>query len=318
MCKYCGCTSLQNITISNSVTEIRDLSFYGCTSLQSVTIPNSVTTIGVYAFYLCNSLQSVTIPNSVTTIEYDAFAGCTSLQSIVCTSEVLTIKGDAFYGVVATAYVPAASAALYKALEWGGYITMAYLPDYTRSTQVGDFGTICLPYDYTPVGATLYNIESIEDNTVVLTMVEGNQGQLNTAYIYQATAPEQNFPYVPGQDWEPVSEDVTTGVLTSPAEYSVVPEGSYILQTQNDVQAFYKVDGETYIMPHRAYLTPGSIGSEAAPGLSLAIHEDNQTGIDAVRALTQGSPVIYGLDGRRLSTLQKGLNIVGGVKVLVK
>jgi hypothetical protein len=32
----------------------------------------------------------------------------------------------------------------------------------------------------------------------------------------------------------------------------------------------------------------------------------------------QGTPAIYDLNGRRLGTLQKGLNIVDGVKVIVK
>ena len=39
-----------------------------CTSLTNVTIPNSVTNIGDYAFDYCTSLTNVTIPNSVTSI----------------------------------------------------------------------------------------------------------------------------------------------------------------------------------------------------------------------------------------------------------
>jgi hypothetical protein len=130
---------------------------------------------------------------------------------------------------------------------------------------------------------------------------------------------EQNFPYVAGEALNTELADVTTGVLTSPSSYSAVPDGSYMLQTQDSVQAFYKVDGETYIMPHRAYLTPDAVGS-SLDGLSLqfASDEGNQAGIETIRALTQGAPAIYDLNGRRHSTLQKGLNIVGGVKVIVK
>jgi hypothetical protein len=154
---------------------------------------------------------------------------------------------------------------------------------------------------------------------VILSAVEGNHGLANTTYIYQATEAEQNFPYVSGTDLNTELEDVTTGMLTSPAEYSAVPEGSYMLQTQNGVQAFCKVDSGTYIMPHRAYLTLGAEGSNSdALGLQYTSNDDNQAGIETILALPQVAPAIYDLNGRRRSTLQKGLNIVGGVKVFVK
>jgi hypothetical protein len=301
-----------------TVTAIGDRAFRNCVDLQSVTLPESVTMIGDYAFLWCTNLQSVTIPGSVTTIRDYAFMECSNLSSFTCTSEVLILGSSVFDDITATAYVPIASADLYEGLDWGGDITIEYLNDYVRSTPLGAFGTICLPYDYISEGATLYSIESIEDNTVVLTMVEGNQGIANTAYLYRATEEEQNFPYVPDEDLN-YGEDVTTGVLTSPAEYTIVPEGSYMLQTQDDVQAFYKVDGETYIKPHRAYLTLDTdADSEALPCLYLAFNEGNVTALDAIRALMQGTPAIYDLNGRRLGTLQKGLNIVDGVKVIVK
>jgi hypothetical protein len=311
-----GCSNLQDIKLPESVTTIGRNVFSRCSSLQSITIPDNVTTIGGNAFKSCTSLQNVSIPNSVTTIGDSAFYGCAKLNNITFTSEVLTLKGNVFYGVVATAYVPAASAPIYKALEWGGDIAIEYLNEYKRSTQVGDFGTICLPYDYTPEGATLYNIESIEDNKVILTTVEGNQGLANTAYIYQATEDEQNFSYVTGESLNTELVNVTTGALTSPAEYGVVPEDSYVLQTLGGVQAFYKVDSEIYIKPHRAYLTLDS--NSAAPSLHFTFGEGNLTGLEAIRTVTQATPAIYDLNGRRLSSLQNDLNIVGGVKVFVK
>ena len=50
------------------ITKIGDRAFVECTSLESITIPNSVTKIGLCAFGVCSSLKSITIPDSVTEI----------------------------------------------------------------------------------------------------------------------------------------------------------------------------------------------------------------------------------------------------------
>ena len=92
------CESLQSVTIPNSVTKIEDGAFSSCNSLQSITIPNSVTSIGDYAFELCKSLQSVTIPNSVTSIGDHAFELCESLQSVTIPNSVTSIGDHAFRG----------------------------------------------------------------------------------------------------------------------------------------------------------------------------------------------------------------------------
>jgi len=90
---FCGCTSLTNVTIGNSVIIIGDSTFYSCTSLADVTIPNSVTTIGGGAFASCTSLADVTIPNSVITIGGGAFGSCTSLTNVTIGTNVTSVNG---------------------------------------------------------------------------------------------------------------------------------------------------------------------------------------------------------------------------------
>jgi hypothetical protein len=91
-----NCSSLQSVTIPNSVTRIGEYAFDGCSSLASVTIPNSVTRIGYYAFRNCSSLQSITIPSSVTSIGYNAFDGCSKLASVTLPNSVKSIGAAAF------------------------------------------------------------------------------------------------------------------------------------------------------------------------------------------------------------------------------
>ncbi|WP_418581135.1 leucine-rich repeat protein [Prevotella sp.] len=63
-------------SIRKGVKVIGDRAFCGCKSLTNINIPNSVTTIGRGAFSRCNSLTSITIPNSVVTIIGNPFSTC--------------------------------------------------------------------------------------------------------------------------------------------------------------------------------------------------------------------------------------------------
>ena len=88
-------TSLTNVTIGNSVTNIADLSFLG-TGLKSVKIPNSVLYIGFRAFSDCYSLTSVTIGTNVIALETSCFSACTSLGSITIPNSVTYIGNRSF------------------------------------------------------------------------------------------------------------------------------------------------------------------------------------------------------------------------------
>ena len=81
------CSSLESVTIPDSVIIIAENAFSGCTDLTSVTIPNSVTSIGSGAFWGCTGLRNVTISDSVTFIGNYVFADCSSLINITVDSE---------------------------------------------------------------------------------------------------------------------------------------------------------------------------------------------------------------------------------------
>ena len=92
------CSSLESVTIPNSVTSIGNEVFVGCSNLTNVVISDSVTYISSWAFLNCSSLTSVTIPNSVISIGYYAFAGCSNLTNVVIGDSVIYISGWAFAG----------------------------------------------------------------------------------------------------------------------------------------------------------------------------------------------------------------------------
>ena len=55
----------ENVTLSNSITEILRETFYMCEALEIVKIPASVTTIGENSFSGCKQLKEVHVPISV-------------------------------------------------------------------------------------------------------------------------------------------------------------------------------------------------------------------------------------------------------------
>ena len=133
------CTTLQTITIPDSVTLIGDYAFSGCSSLTSFTIPNSVTSIGSVAFYNCSSLTSVTIPESVTSIGDGAFRYCSGLTSITIGNSVTSIGNSAFDNCRSLASVTIGNSVTSigeGAFYWCRSLTSITIPD--SVTTLGD------------------------------------------------------------------------------------------------------------------------------------------------------------------------------------
>lgn len=70
---FTACTTLDSISIPNSVKAISDYAFGTCTSLTSIVIPDGVISLGTYVFYSCTKLQKVSIPSSVIEIGTKSF-----------------------------------------------------------------------------------------------------------------------------------------------------------------------------------------------------------------------------------------------------
>ena len=79
---FSHCTSLESITIPDSVTNIGNSLFMNCANLTSINIPRAATTIDAHAFNGCANLTSINIPRAITTIGYCAFDDCTNLTDV--------------------------------------------------------------------------------------------------------------------------------------------------------------------------------------------------------------------------------------------
>lgn len=93
---FYGCSSLENITLPETVTSIGEYAFYSCTSLQEIGGYENVLSIGKYCFANCNSLVHFTIPNAVSDINVSCFQG--SGAEITLHNNIVYLRNMCFSG----------------------------------------------------------------------------------------------------------------------------------------------------------------------------------------------------------------------------
>ena len=110
---FCGCNSLEEVTINAAITEIPENAFYacenlsqvnwhnnitkigrsafnGCLVLENITLPSALTEIGEYAFFDCQAITQIEIPAGVSSLGEYAFMRCFELESVVFAGSLLT------------------------------------------------------------------------------------------------------------------------------------------------------------------------------------------------------------------------------------
>ena len=93
--QFFGCSALQNLHISDGVTEIPEDFAYGCSALQNLHLPSSLKTIGRYAFSSNKSLREIELPDGLTTISETAFMN-SGLQTLILPESVTSLGYRAF------------------------------------------------------------------------------------------------------------------------------------------------------------------------------------------------------------------------------
>lgn len=196
---------------------------------------------------------------------------------------------------------------------------------YTLKAQ---YGTIILPINYyKPNNVKLYSCDGEQNGVLTLTEYTGT-GPKNKPYIIEytdeatmPTAEDSKVYQLIGYSNEAATtnqqEGWLTGVLQDETFY--VPNGSYVLARNKNTgkQGFFRTNGSVICPQYKCYLTLPATSSTAAKELYFD-NNGTTTGIEAIFGGENNEVVIYDLSGKRLSRLQKGVNIVNGHKVIVK
>lgn len=188
----------------------------------------------------------------------------------------------------------------------------------TMTVKANKWGTFIAPFAVTiPDGVNAYTVTGVSGTSIVKSDPLVTTIPANTPVILENTTESlisQNFN---GKDIS--SEDsYTVGLLTGvyTAETIAASDGDntrYVLQTQEDVQAFYKVTSDFTASPNRCYLTV-----PVASGVKAFYLDGDETAVSSVKADELQGATIYNLAGQRVNKAQKGVYIINGKKVAVK
>ena len=195
----------------------------------------------------------------------------------------------------------------------------------TLAAKAGKYGTVIFPFtpdvsSYTDL--KFYSCASVENNYVQIEEVATPAA--NTPYLVKNNGASDFSQTLSG--WGSAAADsydagLLTGVYTGATiAASAGNTTNYVLQTQGDVQAFYKVDADFTATAYKAYLTVSENNAKAR----AFFFDGESTGVEAIAALVADEvEAIYTAAGVKVESLQKGLNIVvlkGGKtqKVFVK
>lgn len=199
---------------------------------------------------------------------------------------------------------------------------------YTRTGIKNQFGTLVVPFDVNGMGADydLYKLDQVCENELVLRMVDvdDNGGIVpagtpvvfrlhdDLAGDYSLTLTAANTT-VSGQLAE--RPEAYGYQVVGTYETTVLDENDYFI-SNNQFWRVYDTMVEisswgVKVAPFRAYIHPTEAGAKAnSLSIRIADEDDDVTAVETLNALTEGNAEYYDMNGRRINSLQKGVNIV--------
>ena len=284
-----GCSGLTSVTLPNSLTSIGYGAFYGCTGLTSVVIPNSVTSIGGKAFYNCSNLIAVIIPNSVTSFGEETFGGCTGLTSITIPNSMTSIGAYVFKDCSNLIAVNIPNSVTY--IGSGAFSGCSGLT------------SISIPNSVTTIGYMAFiNCSGLSSITIPNSVTSIEMGAFSGCSALTSITIPNSVTSIKGNAFQHCDNLISVTML-NPTPVAI---NSYVFTNRTNATL---------------YVPQGSKSAYQAADYwkeFKEIIEIDPSGIDQIMSNGQNNAKIFTLDGKRISEPQKGINIIGGQKVVVK
>lgn len=344
---FSGCSNLVNVTLEDGCTSISGNGFAG-TGITSITIPATLKMINMESFYGCPNLKTVTMKYKddgvmgMTSIYSNAFGNCPKLEDFYCEVPFanMYVDGNPFENSKleegATLHVPSADVTSYQTTTpWSQFPYVVALagsttpptptiPDNITAT-IGTLGMATLYSEYaldfsgvTGLKAYIVSAFTPATNRAILTQVYDVPAKTGVVLVGAADTYT-----IPTTTTETYVANLLKGVSESTMMWS--SDGmntNYILANGTNGLGFYVVqDGGTNLAAGKAYLAIPKSASSAAPSfVMMNLEGADVTGIESIEnsVADMAGKAVYNLNGQRQNGLKKGINIVGGKKMIVK
>lgn len=296
-----------------------------------------------WAFEKCSGLSGeVVIPSTIKRIESGAFQECENLNknsktpSEVTLPESLEAMGDHAFGgnYIKTLKFKSLPEGVFNyvydvttrtvSLTDASFVSDKPHPamnidtiSYTR-TLSDKWGTLVLPFAIVPTGKEpyrIYTIEAINESELVLSSIRGKVAA-GTPCVVQRIGKQTELCFKADRAWlnvTPRTIDIADMTLNGTFWTKELDEGFIIAKDRFWSVADLKNSSSTVkgvkVGPFRAWLS----GTSASGTTQFAMRiKDTTTGIDAsaIDVLNDADAEYYDLNGKRIESLQRGVNIV--------
>ena len=330
-------SDLLEVTMGEGVERIEDQAFSQCNSLTTVTLPSTLNYIGKEAFVYCPNLSEIALPDGVTYIGDSAFENC-PITEVNLTEGLTYLGGWSFAGSKLTEVVIPDGL---TQIQWCTFLNCENLRDVTIGKDVTFIDTSAFG------GLASLETLTLEDSDAALglsSMGVFGASPMNTLYLgrpvhgswfLQTELEDVAFGggchTVAGFNNAPLLKKVSFAETVAAIDEEAFA-GSEVIEEvvcESSVPATLAENAFTEVVYAEANLSVPA-GSEdtyrAAEGWSNFLRVNNQTvgveELDADSSFTvfdmQGRMVKENVNKEAVMTLEKGLYIINGKKVMVK
>lgn len=341
---FLNCQYLTSVTLGNKVKNIGDEAFAYCPALTSVNIPSSTITIGRSAFRYCEGLTSINIPKSLTSIGNEAFEGCNNISSLKvesgntvydsrdnCNAIIITSGNTLFLGCK-TSTIPNSVTSI------GDYAfnNCKGLAEITIPNSVTSIGSsafsgctglteITIPNSVTSIGTSAFSdCESLRNITIPISITRiANYTFMRCTNLSNISLPN-SITKIGGSVFR---DCVSLYSITIPE--SVTSIGSGAFRGCSSLSKVVSLNPNPPTISSNTF-TEYTATLQVPTGSKTAyqnaeywkkftnIVEIDPSGIQSITLDKDTNAPIYDLKGRKLKEPSKGINIIGGKKVVVK